>query len=1024
MPKSICERAPSIFIAESESTMRKKQPSPAQLLIPPDRTGRQYSGNAVPEIQQTSVAQSLEQSLGQLQALYQLTAALSRATALEEVYDAALAGLLHALGIDRASILLFDADGVMRFKAWRGLSASYRRATEGHTPWSPDTKDPQPVLVPDVDVEPSLAILQAIISSEGIRALAFVPLVHQGRILGKFMLYYPTPHQFTADEVRLAQNIADHIAVAVARRHAEEALRNSQERLALAYHAANIGTFEWNIQTNAVIWSPEAEAIYGLPQGGFGGSYEHWKQAVHPADRDRADRAVVQTAQTGSDLDAEFRIVWPDGSVHWIAAKGRVYHDQDSTPLRLIGINEDITLRKQVEQRRALQYAVSQVLAEAPTLADAAPRILQVIGESLEWEYGALWTVDQRANVLVCVSTWHISARTFAAFEASTRQRTLGPAIGLPGRIWTQREPIWIADVVVDANFPRAAIARAEGLHTAFGFPIRFERDILGVIEFFSDGIHAPDPDLLQLVAALGTQIGQFMERMQVEEQLRHSEQALTDFFENASVGLHWAGPDGRILRANRAELELLGYTSEEYIGHHIAEFHVDQELIADVLKRLAQNETLRDYEARLRCKDGSIRYVLITSNVLWEDGQFIHTRCFTRDITVRKQAEAALRASEERFRALANVVPTIVWTADPDGTITFANDQWFRYCGLTPEQNARNWPQLVLHPDDQERCRAEWTRALQRGTDYEIEVRNRRYDGEYRWFLTRAVPVRDAEGRITAWFGTTTDIHDRKLAEEERVQLLERERTARGEAQDAVRLRDVFLSVASHELKTPLTSLLGQAQLLLRRARHDGTMREREMHSINVIATQASRLNRMILALLDVSRLETGQLSIERAPLDLGALARQVVAEVQPTLEKHTVTYRGPTVPVIIEGDALRLEQVLQNLVQNAIKYSLQDGYITVQVIQRGAIASVAVIDEGIGIPQDALPRLFSRFYRASNAEAQHIAGMGIGLFVVKEIVSMHGGTVEVESTEGQGSTFTICLPVLEYSDAASKLN
>lgn len=136
-------------------------------------------------------------------------------------------------------------------------------------------------------------------------------------------------------------------------------------------------------------------------------------------------------------------------------------------------------------------------------------------------------------------------------------------------------------------------------------------------------------------------------------------------------------------------------------------------------------------------------------------------------EITQRQKTEESLRTSEERFRVFTNAIPAIVWTAAPDGTITYANDQWFIYCGLTPEETAQNWPELVLHPDDYDRCVTQWTNALKEGLDYQIEVRNRRYDGEYRWFLTQAVPVRDAKGQITAWYGTTTDIHDRKQAEQ-----------------------------------------------------------------------------------------------------------------------------------------------------------------------------------------------------------------------------------------------------------------
>jgi PAS domain S-box-containing protein len=167
------------------------------------------------------------------------------------------------------------------------------------------------------------------------------------------------------------------------------------------------------------------------------------------------------------------------------------------------------------------------------------------------------------------------------------------------------------------------------------------------------------------------------------EDALRRSEQLLSDFFENAAVGLHWVGADGRILRANRTELELLGYSKEEYIGRHIAEFHVDPAVIEDILRRLSAGETLDNYEARLRCKDGSIKHVLLSSNVLWENGKFVHTRCFTRDITRQKLAEQALRETEHRKSAILNAAMDAIITIDHHGAICDFNpaaEQTFGY--------------------------------------------------------------------------------------------------------------------------------------------------------------------------------------------------------------------------------------------------------------------------------------------------------------------------------------------------------
>jgi signal transduction histidine kinase len=249
-----------------------------------------------------------------------------------------------------------------------------------------------------------------------------------------------------------------------------------------------------------------------------------------------------------------------------------------------------------------------------------------------------------------------------------------------------------------------------------------------------------------------------------------------------------------------------------------------------------------------------------------------------------------------------------------------------------------------------------------------------------------------------------------------ERSRLYEAERSMRAEAEAAVHLRDQFLTIAAHELKTPLTTLMGNAELFQRRHVKEDDLNERDQRNIGMIIDQARRLNRMIAALLDISRIQSGQLSIEQAPIDLGRLLMRVVAEVRLSLTQHTIEVASE-IPkrhkLIVLGDELRLEQVLQNLLQNAIKYSPGGGLIQVQLQHRGQYALIAITDQGIGVPSEAMPLLFQRFYRATNADPRHISGMGVGLYVVREILELHGGSIDVESTEGQGSTFTVELPL-----------
>jgi signal transduction histidine kinase len=254
-----------------------------------------------------------------------------------------------------------------------------------------------------------------------------------------------------------------------------------------------------------------------------------------------------------------------------------------------------------------------------------------------------------------------------------------------------------------------------------------------------------------------------------------------------------------------------------------------------------------------------------------------------------------------------------------------------------------------------------------------------------------------------------------RARALEEREQLLRREQAARVAAEEAVQARETFLSLASHELRTPLTSMLGNAQLLQRTlAQYEG-LTERDRGKVASILRQGERLRALTEQLLDTSRLQQGQLSIERAPLDLVSLVRATVAEAQSMTATHTLELRAPDAPLPIEGDAMRLEQVLFNLLNNAIKYSPRAARIIVTVAREGDSARLAVTDFGIGIPAAAQSHLFDRFFRASNVDAGGgtISGLGIGLYVVKEVVSRHGGHIEVHSAEGEGSTFIVRLPL-----------
>jgi PAS domain S-box-containing protein len=523
---------------------------------------------------------------------------------------------------------------------------------------------------------------------------------------------------------------------------------------------------------------------------------------------------------------------------------------------------------------------------------------------------------------------------------------------------------------------------------------------------------------------------------------------------ENARDIMLFIRADGRILEANDAALAAYGYTRAELLSMSIYDLR-DPTTIQDIAEKMARARVEGImFETRHRRKDGSVFDVEVNSRgALVGDQQMLLS--IVRDITARKRAEERQRFLADAGKALNT---SLDYQSRLDAVAQLAVPQIADWCAIDMIGDDASLAQLVVaHVDP---AKVAWARELRQryppdpnapqGVPNVIRTGRTEFLPEITDDLLRAA-ARDAEhleiarkvgftsviiapltardrtlGAITfvaAESGRRYNADDIALAEElarragsaiDNARLYAAEQRFRAEAEAAVRLRDQFLSIAAHELKTPLTTLLGNVQLMQRRALRDGTLPERELRQLRTINEQSSRLLRMVLALLDISRLESGQLSIERVPVDLAALARRVVDEIRPTSVGRGIELVAPAEPLPVVGDELRLEQVLQNLIQNALKYSPGGQPILIQVERRSDRAAMAVTDRGIGIPASALPRLFTRFYRAPNAEAQQIGGMGVGLYVVKEIVTLHGGEIGVETEEGQGSTFTIELPLL----------
>jgi PAS domain S-box-containing protein len=375
-------------------------------------------------------------------------------------------------------------------------------------------------------------------------------------------------------------------------------------------------------------------------------------------------------------------------------------------------------------------------------------------------------------------------------------------------------------------------------------------------------------------------------------------------------------------------------------------------------------------------------------------------------DVTDHARIENHFRESEAKFRTIANAMPQMVWSTLPDGSHDYFNQQWYDFTGL--QEGSTDGPQAwnsLLHPEDRQHAWQLWRHSLETGEPYSAEYRLRHHSGEYRWVLGRAVPVRGDKGHIVRWMGTSTDMHEQKLAQEA--------------LEESDRRKDEFLAMLAHELRNPLAPIAAAADLLP----IAGTDAARVRQLSDIIARHANHMTSLINDLLDVSRVTRGLITLDQESIDIKTLLTEAIEQIRPLIEarSHRLETHFAAERVVILGDRKRLVQVVANLLSNAAKFTPTGGHIVLRMDTSEERVTIAVRDNGIGMPPDLLARAFELFAQGERTPDRSQGGLGIGLALVESLVHLHGGTITAHSNgPGAGSEFMVSLPRLRQETPA----
>jgi PAS domain S-box-containing protein len=853
------------------------------------------------------------------------------------------------------------------------------------------------VYVPKVDdLPPEAKIGRQPWQAVTARSMLAIPLNYHGTIIGCVgFASYDQEQTWSESNLQTLQVFADILTNLLQRQGVESALQASEERLRFALRAANQGLYDLNLQTGEAIVSPEYATMLGYDPTTFQETNAQWLARLHPDDFARVEatyRAYVQGEVP--EYAVEFRQQTQSGEWKWILSLGKIVAwDEVGNPLRMLGTHTDITDRKQAEVER---LQAEQVRTELTLL----EQILDIILAGY-WD----WDLPNHQEYLSPGFKRMFGYEDHELPNSPESWQRLIFAEDLPG---------------VMACFDRHVQSRGE---VPFENEVRYRHKNGSTVWVICSGQVIEWDDAGNPIRMIGCHIN-ITDLKRAEDILRTSEERLQLALEGSGDGLwDWNISTHEVYLSPRW-LSILGYGTEELPGT-VATWqrliHPDDvDHVTTTLQAHLQDSSIPyAFEYRMQHRSGEWRWIANYGKVVARavSGQPLRMVGIHRDITARKQAEAAIKESEARFRYLADYAPVLIWMSGQDRLCFHFNKSWLEFTGRTLEQEFGNGWAAGVHPDDLQFSLDTYINAFDAHQPFEMEYRLKRFDGEYRWLLDTGIPRFDAEGTFLGYIGSCMDISDRKQVE---VQLQQANEELRRSNQEL----EQFAYIASHDLQEPLRAISGYTQLLSQEYAEVLTESTAQEY-MNFIVDGTQRMRSLIQGLLAYSRAGSRALVLNR--IDLHDVVKEACMNLQVTIAENQAMIQTDPLPTL-SIDATQMVQVFQNLIGNAIKFRREEPpqiYIraiyqpTTPARSPGALTHFlktpcwlfSVQDNGIGIKSQYLERIFDIFRRLHSQ--RKFPGTGIGLALCKKSVERHGGIIWAESEIGVGTTFYFTLPL-----------